>query len=70
MARIVHFYFFDFDLYIDNFDILFSYSNKQDRPSIFASHVASRYKTDHRLVILCESVQNDKVLHIQNRGKI
>ena len=24
--------FFDFDLYIDNFDILFSYLNKQDRP--------------------------------------
>ena len=50
MARIVHFTFFDFDLYIDNFDILFSYSNKKDRPSVFASHVASRYNTDPRLV--------------------
>ena len=40
MARIVHFhFFFYFNLCIDNFDILFSYSNKQDRLSIFASHV-------------------------------
>ena len=52
--------FFYFDLYIDNFDILVSYSNKQDRPSVFASHVASQYKTDHRLVFISGSGQYGK----------
>ena len=36
---------------------------------MFSSHQIIR-NSEIYVIILCESVQNDKVLHIQNRGKI